>query len=136
MPEPTEPVEAHDEGQGYLVPEDALERLERLVSVLSEPLVAYTAELAGERDEARERARLAEVRANRLLKALQTMVDAWPQTSWGASEEARDTAVALMDELAQEGATIGSPEQPTDQETHTHAPRPHRRHPDSPDPVG
>lgn len=97
---------------GYLVPTDALERLERLVGVISEPLVAFTAELAAERDDARDRAQQAEDKANRLLKAVQAMVDAWPTTSWGVSEEARDTAVALLDEIEREGATMGSPEQP------------------------
>lgn len=116
--------------QGYLVPTDALERLERLVGVLSEPLVAFTAELAAERDEARERARVAEDRTNRLLKAMQAMVDAWPTTSWGASEEARDTGAALLDEIGREGATMGAPDSPPIQENPAHGEPP--IHHDSP----
>jgi hypothetical protein len=123
---PADATQPAEQEHGYLVPTDALERLERLVGVLSEPLVAFTAELAAERDEARERARVAEDRTNRLLKAMQAMVDAWPQTSWGTSEEARDTAAALLDEIGQEGATIGAPDSPPIQENPAHAPsRPH-----------
>lgn len=102
------------QAQGYVVPTDALERLERLVGVLSEPLVAFTAELAAERDDARDRARRAEAMSSRLTKALAYLVKEWPTTSWGTSEEARDTAQALLDEIEQEGATMGSPEQPAD----------------------
>lgn len=105
--------------QGYVVPEDALERLDGLVSVLSEPLVAFTALLAGERDEARERARKAEALNNRLLKAVQLLVKEWPATSWVTAEGARDSAVALLAEVEQ-GTTMGSAEQPTDQETPAH----------------
>lgn len=117
-----------DRAQGYVVPEDALERLDGLVSVLSEPLVAFTALLAGERDEARERARKAEALNNRLLKAVQLLVKEWPATSWVTSEDARDSAVALLAEVEQ-GTTMGSAEQPTDQET-----PPHGTSHDDPDP--
>lgn len=102
----------NDTEHGYYVPNDALERLERLVGVISEPLVAFTALLAGERDEARERAQRAEDMSARLIRGMAHLVKEWPTTSWGTSEEARDTAQALLDEIEREGATIGSPEQP------------------------
>jgi hypothetical protein len=98
--------------QGYDVPTDVLDRMERLVGIIAEPLVAFSAELAAERDEARERAARAETMSNRLLQALQRCVAEWPQTSWLAAEDACDSARLLLDEVS-ETATMGSPEQPT-----------------------
>ena len=98
--------------QGYDVPTDVLDRMERLVGIIAEPLVAFSAELGAERDEARTRAGQAETLNNRLVKALQRCVDEWPTTSWLTAEVARDSARLLLDEVSQ-GATMGSPEQPT-----------------------
>lgn len=108
----TGPEEVH----GYFLADDALERLERLVGVISEPLVIFTAELSGERDQAR--GDLVEARAlnNRLTKALADLVEEWPQTSW--LSQAHDTAKGLLDEMAGEGATMG----PTDPATHSGEP--------------
>jgi hypothetical protein len=118
---------APPEAKGYVVATDALERLERLVAVISEPLVAFTAELSGERDAAVERARQAEALNGRLTKALAYMVDQYPTTSWGGANDARDAAQGLLREIEQEGATMGSePSPPADQETDTHGPTPHR----------
>lgn len=102
--------------QGYDVPTDVLDRMERLVGIMAEPLVAFSAELAAERDQARVRAGAAEALNNRLVQALQRCVEQWPETSWLSAEDARDQARLLLDEV--EGATMGSPEQPAEQETH------------------
>jgi hypothetical protein len=98
--------------EGYDVPNDVLDRMERLVGIIAEPIVAFSAELAAERDEARERAGRAETLSNRLLKALQVCVAEWPETSWLTANEARDSARLLLDEVSQ-GATMGSAEPPT-----------------------
>ena len=103
--------------QGYDVPTDVLDRMERLVGIMAEPLVAFSAELAAERDEARTRAAAAEILSNRLVQALRRCVDEWPTTSWVMAEDARDSARLLLDEVSQ-GATMGAPEQPDDQESH------------------
>lgn len=104
-----------------ILPDDVMAELDAVADAVAMPLVMLAARLTGERETAERRARDAEALNNRLLRAIQSMVDSWPQTSWGVSEEARDTAQALLDEIV-EGATMGSPEQPTEQET-PHAPR-------------
>jgi hypothetical protein len=111
------------------LPDDVLEGLNALVADLSGPLVMFAANLAGERDSALSDLVAAHALNNRLIHALAFLVKEWPQTSWGGSEQARDTAEALLDEIRQEGATMGSPEQPTRSgdpapNAHTDTPRP------------
>lgn len=119
----TEAPEVH----GYIVADDALERLERLVGIISEPLVVFTAELAGERDDALARAREAEAMSGRLAAALAALVNGWPQTSWAVSNDAHDTAVALLDEIGGEGATMSKTAASPIQENTTHVTSPPQR---------
>lgn len=112
--EPPETIPATGQVRGHVLPDDALERLERLVGVLSEPLVIFTAELAAERDAALWRARNAEAQTNRLVKAMQSMVDNYPATSWGQSNLALDDAKAALREISEEGATMGQTTTPQD----------------------
>lgn len=116
MGQETETTNDAQPTQGYFLADDALERLERLVGVISEPLVVFTSQLAGERDDARVALEEARALNNRLTKALADLVAEWPQTSWLAV--AYDTATALLDEVAGEGATMGT----SDPATHSGEP--------------
>lgn len=129
-----EHVPGTGEAHGYLMPEDALERLERLVGILSEPLVAFTAELAGERDAALERARVAEQRSSRLIKALQRLVEAYPATSWGHSNDALEQASSALREMSEEGATMAD-NTPQHDGARPHG-QSHHQDPADPDPRG
>jgi len=96
----------------YEIADDLIQALDGLADQIAMPMVMFAAKVGAQRDEAR--AELAEARAlnNRLIRGMQSMLDAWPETSWGSSEEARDTARVLLNEIAEQGATMGSPEQP------------------------
>lgn len=96
------------EPQAPVIPDDVLARLDAAVGDMAAPIVALAADLAGERDAALERAATAEALSSRLVKALAYLVKEWPQTSWGSSNDAHDTAKALLDEVAGQGATMGA----------------------------
>lgn len=114
MPE----AEASEEPQGLtlVIPDHDMERLQLLLDDMAAPLAAYVAVQVNERDAYREQLTQARALNNRLTKALAYLVKEWPVTSWGSSNDAHDTAKALLDELAGEAATMGSPDPATVQE--------------------
>lgn len=110
------------EGLAVVIPDADMARLQNLLDLLAGPLAGYATLVVVEREQLE--ADLAEARAlnNRLTKALAYLVKEWPQTSWAGSNDAHDTAQALLDELAGEGATMASPDPATVQENTAHAP--------------
>jgi hypothetical protein len=110
------------EVQVYHLPEADLNRLQGLLDMLAEPLANYATLAAVERQEVERDLAEAQALNNRLTKALAYLVKEWPQTSWAGSNDAHDTAQALLDELAGEGATMGSPDPAPVQENTPHAP--------------
>ena len=120
MPE----AEASEEPQGLtlVIPDHDMERLQLLLDDMAQPLAAYVAVQVNERDAYREQLTQARDLNNRLTRALAYLVKEWPQTSWAGSNDAHDTAQALLDELAGEGATMASPDPATVQENTPHAP--------------
>lgn len=109
------------EGLTLVIPEADLERLQLVLDDMAKPLAAYAAVQANERDAYREQLTQARDLNNRLTKALAYLVKEWPVTSWGSSNDAHDTAQALLDELAGEGATMATPDPATVQENATDA---------------
>src|SRR5690349_17497342 len=101
------------EGMPVVIPDADMARLQNLLDLLAVPLAGYATLVVVEREQLE--ADLAEARAlnNRLTKALAYLVKEWPQTSWAGSNDAHDTAQALLDELAGEGATMASPDPAT-----------------------
>lgn len=112
------PIADAEEPQGLVltIGEADMERLQLLLDDMAAPLAAYVAVQVNERDAYREQLTQARALANRLTKALAYLVKEWPQTSWAGSNDAHDTAQALLDELAGEPATMGSPDPATVQE--------------------
>lgn len=111
-----------EEEQVYVLPERDLNRLQGLLDMLAGPLANYATLVAVEREQVERELTQARDLNNRLTKALAYLVKEWPQTSWAGSNDAHDTAQALLDELAGEGATMGSPDPAPVQENTPHAP--------------